>query len=59
MGHSGEVENKHGLHALAAAQAYARAADITFKLGRLKGTMLNHNERAENAFAAMHQALTS
>jgi len=59
MGHSGEVENKHGLHASAAAQAYARTTDITFKLGRLKGTMLNHNERAENAFAAMHQALTS
>ena len=59
MGHSGEVENKHGLHALAAAQAYARTVNITFKLGRLKETMLNYNERAGNAFAAMHQALTS
>ena len=59
MGHSGEVENKHGLHALAAAQAFARTTDITFKLGRLKGIMLNYNERVGNAFAAMHQALTS
>ena len=33
--------------------------NITFKLGRLKGIMLNYNERAGNAFAAMHQALTS
>ncbi|KAA0981409.1 hypothetical protein [Pseudomonas sp. ANT_J28] len=59
MGHSGEVENKHGLHALAAAQAFGLTADITFKLGRLKGIMLNYNERVGNAFAAMRQALTS
>lgn len=59
MGHSGEVENKHGLHALAAAQEFGRTADISFKLGRLKGIMLNYNERVGNAFAAMHQALIS
>jgi len=57
MGHFGEVENKHGLHALAAAQAYARVANIDFKIGRLKGIMLNYNERVGNAFAAMHRAL--
>ena len=33
--------------------------NITFKLGRLKGIMLNYNERVGNAFAAMHQALIS
>lgn len=43
IGHSGEVENKHGLHALAAAQAYGRTVDTSFKLGRLKGMMLNYN----------------
>jgi hypothetical protein len=59
MGHSGEVENKHGLHALAAAQAFGRTADISFKLGKLKGIMLNYNDRVGSAFAAMHHALIS
>lgn len=59
MGHSGEVENKHGLHALAAAQAYGRAMDIPFKLGRMKGIMLNYNERVGRAFEAMHRYLTA
>lgn len=59
IGHSGEVENKHGLHALAAAQAYGRTVDTNFKLGRLKGIMLNYNERVGKAFAAMHRALSA
>ncbi|QXI17881.1 hypothetical protein [Pseudomonas hamedanensis] len=59
MGHSGEVENKHGLHAVAAAQAYGQTVAIEFKPARLKGIMLNYNERVGNAFSAMHRALTA
>ncbi|MHA3737152.1 hypothetical protein ACXR0M_15995 [Pseudomonas sp. Eth.TT006] len=59
MGHSGEVENKHGLHALAAAQAYGRTVNLPFKLGRLKGIMLNYNERVGRAFEAMYQKLNA
>jgi hypothetical protein len=59
IGHSGEVENKHGLHALAAAQAYGRTVDTDFSPGRLKGIMLNYNERVGMAFAAMHRVLSS
>ncbi|MCO7624987.1 hypothetical protein NJC08_00985 [Pseudomonas fluorescens] len=59
MGHSGEVENKHGLHALAAAQAYGRTMDLPFKLGRLKGIMLNYNERVGRAFEAMYRNLNT
>ncbi|TKJ74559.1 hypothetical protein PspCFBP13508_00345 [Pseudomonas sp. CFBP13508] len=58
MGHSGEVENKHGLHALAAAQAYGRTVGLEFKPARLKGIMLNYNERVGNAFSAMHRIMT-
>lgn len=59
MGHSGEVENKHGLHALAAAQAYGRTVGMEFKPARLIGVMLNYNERVGNAFSAMHRILAS
>ncbi|MCF4996833.1 hypothetical protein GIW70_26135 [Pseudomonas syringae] len=59
MGHSGEVEYKHGLHALAAVQAFGSTVDITFKPGRLKAIMLNYNERVGNAFAGLHYALIS
>lgn len=59
LGHAGEVENKHGLHALAAAQAYAQTVGLTFKVGRLKGIMLNYNGRVGEAFKAMHCALIS
>jgi hypothetical protein len=58
-GHSGEVEHRHGLHALAAAQTFGRTADIAFTPEKLKGVMLNYNDRAGNAFSAMHQALLS
>lgn len=57
MGHSGEVENRHGLHALAAAQAYCRFADIEFDIGRLKEVMLDYNDRVGNAFRGLHDAL--
>ena len=57
MGHSGEVENRHGLHALAAAQAYCRFADIEFDIGRLKEVMLDYNYRVGNAFRGLHDAL--
>ncbi|RYF37863.1 MAG: hypothetical protein EOO38_25595 [Cytophagaceae bacterium] len=40
MGHSGEVENKHGLHALAAAQAFSRLSGMPFEVTRLKEVML-------------------
>ena len=59
IGHAGEVENKHGLHALAAAQAYGRTVDQTFEVARLAEIMLNYNGRVGKAFKAMHSALTS
>ncbi|WP_248796749.1 hypothetical protein [Pseudomonas sp. MWU13-2105] len=36
LGHAGEVESKHGLHALAAAQTYGRTVDLKFEVDRLK-----------------------
>ena len=59
VGHAGEVENKHGLHALAAAQTYARTVGIDFSTVRLKDIMLNYNHRVGKAFQAMYRALTS
>lgn len=53
MGHSGEVENRHGLHALAAAQAFARMEDIDFDIPQLKKVMLDYNERVGKAFGAL------
>ncbi len=41
--HSSEVENKHGLHALAAACAYSRLYNIPLDIDQLKLTMLNYN----------------
>lgn len=58
MGHSGEVENRHGLHALAAAQAFGRTLDLTFEADRLREVMLDYNRRVGNAFRALHKALT-
>lgn len=57
MGHSGEVENRHGLHALAAAQAFARMAGLRFDVDRLKDVMLDYNQRVGRAFRALHEAL--
>ncbi|MXS21616.1 hypothetical protein [Pseudomonas oryzihabitans] len=57
FGHSGEVENRHGLHALAAAQAYGRTVGISFDVQRLKNMMLDYNRRVGSAFNALHKAL--
>lgn len=59
MGHSGEVENRHGLHALAAAQAYSRNTGIAFDITKLKEVMLDYNQRVGNAFHGLHRALTA
>ncbi|CAB3786642.1 hypothetical protein [Pararobbsia alpina] len=56
-GHAGEVENKHGLHALAAAQIFARTRGVEFRIERLKEVMLEYNERVGRAFWALHRAL--
>jgi hypothetical protein len=58
MGHAGEVENKHGLHALAAAQIFGRTVDLSFKIERLKEVMLDYNNRVGRAFNSLHGALT-
>lgn len=50
LGHSGEVENRHGLHALAAAQAYSRCVDAMFDTDRLKSIMVDYNKRVGRAF---------
>ncbi|CAD5199708.1 hypothetical protein [Pseudomonas sp. FEN] len=59
LGHAGEVENKHGLHALAAAQTYGRTVDLRFEVDRLKEIMLDYNQRVGKAFNSLHVALTS
>ncbi|PSS59308.1 hypothetical protein C6382_01390 [Pseudomonas sp. BBP2017] len=58
MGHSGEVENKHGLHALAAAQAFGRTVELEFEVGRLKEVMLDYNARVGAAFHSLYEALS-
>ncbi|WP_082707066.1 hypothetical protein [Pseudomonas sp. EpS/L25] len=57
FGHSGEVENRHGLHALAAAQAYSRTVGVSFDIQRLKSIMLDYNRRVGSAFKALHKVL--
>lgn len=59
FGHSGEVENKHGLHALAAAQTYSRTVDLKFDVDRMKNIMLDYNKRVGKAFNSLHAALTT
>ena len=58
MGHSGEVENKHGMHALAAAQAFGRTVELEFEVGRLKEVMLDYNARVGVAFHSLCEALS-
>lgn len=58
MGHSGEVENRHGLHALAAAQAFGRTVGLAFDIEQLKTVMLDYNKRVGRAFAALQNLLT-
>lgn len=59
LGHAGEVESKHGLHALAAAQTYGRTVDLKFEVDRLKKIMLDYNQRVGKAFNFLHAALIS
>lgn len=58
MGHAGEVENRHGLHALAALQAFGRIAGLSFDTERLKHAMLDYNRRVGVAFCALQNVLT-
>lgn len=57
IAHSGEVENKHGLHALAAAQAFGRLFDQRLDIDQLKDVMLDYNQRVGRAFHALHEVL--
>lgn len=57
ISHSSEVENKHGLHALAAAYAYSRLHKRPFNIEQLKTIMLEYNYRVGNAFSEMNNAL--
>lgn len=57
LGHSGEVENKHGMHAFAAAQAFGRTVELGFEMSRLKEVMLDYNARVGAAFHSLHEAL--
>ncbi|MEJ2631709.1 MAG: hypothetical protein P8011_12020 [Acidihalobacter sp.] len=58
LGHSGEVENRHGLHALAAAQNFSRYARVNFDMDRLKNIMINYNKRVGKAFFSLRNVLT-
>lgn len=57
MGHSGEVENRHGLHALAAAQAFGRVSGFPFELCQLQEVMLDYNRRVGIAFRSLCNVL--
>lgn len=59
MGHSGEVESRHGFHALAAAQAYGHMVNVPITVDQLKNVMINYNVRVGDAFQAIHLALTA
>ena len=57
IGHAGDVENKHGLHALAAAQIFARTRGIEITSRHLQEVLLDYNERVGRAFGALHKSL--
>ncbi|CAM4435624.1 hypothetical protein MMP66_18395 [Acinetobacter dispersus] len=59
LGHAGEIENRHGLHAFVAATVFAKSRNILFDFKKLKETMLNYNYRVGLAFEALHKALTA
>ncbi|MCU1721540.1 hypothetical protein [Pseudomonas sp. 5P_5.1_Bac1] len=56
-GHSGDVENRHGLHALAAVQAFGRQAGLPFETDRMQNIMLDYNKRVGAAFCALCDVL--
>ena len=58
LGHSGDIENKHGLHALAAASIFSNTRNIKFDPNKLKKVMLNYNYRVGLAFKALNEAIT-
>ncbi|MFV0575667.1 MAG: hypothetical protein ACK5NC_09710 [Vibrio sp.] len=58
LAHSNEVENRHGLHALLAADLYSRLNKSALNIERLKEVMLDYNSRVGKAFCALHQAFT-
>lgn len=58
MGHAGEVENRHGLHAQAALQTFGQIAGFSFDTERLKNVMLDYNKRVGRAFSALQNVLT-
>jgi hypothetical protein len=57
MGHAGEVEIRHGLHALAAAQVIGRTRGLPFQIDRFKEIMLDYNNRIGKALSSLHNAL--
>jgi len=57
VGHAGEVENRHGLHALAAAHAFGDATGRPFDIYRLRTVMLDYNQRVGRAFSELHASL--
>jgi len=57
MGHAGEVENRHGLHALAAAQVFVSTRGLPFQIDRLKEIMLDYNNRVGKVFSSLHNDL--
>lgn len=56
-GHSGDVENRHGLHALAAVQAFARQAELPFETDRMQTIMLDYNRRVGAGFCSLCDVL--
>jgi len=59
MGHSGDVEMRHGLHALAATQLYANFLEETFNVDELSSIMLDYNLRVGQAFRGLAELLSS
>lgn len=59
MGHSGDVEMRHGLHALAATQLYAEFLEETFEVDELASIMLDYNFRVGQAFRGLAELLSS
>ena len=57
LGHAGDIENKHGLHAFVAAIAFAQAKNISMDMNKLKTVMLDYNYRVGLAFKAIFEAL--
>jgi len=57
LGHAGDVENRHGLHALAAAQVYGRAVGAEFSIDRLKKVLLEYTRRVGEAWRGLQAAL--